>query len=470
MYRWFVAYKHIASRLITFAALLGVTLSVAVLIVVVSVMEGFRSELEKRIRGTISDIKVESTLFTGIKDPESVASGLRRVPGVQSVAPVIETLALYRSEKFGTLLETEDRNVIAVDLSNPVSMAELDEYLQAVDGPELSDVPRDVIGFLRGIFSRLPRSSAEIFSREWVEKGLWKALGWPEEIIPFKPGEFPTPILAGAQSFRQERLLPGDVVQLTSFSPTTLQPRNRKFLVAGYFKTGLYELDSKGLILAMDDAVDFLELRDPGGMPRATGFRVTADGAHGDGEALKRLRGRIEQHLEDEGILFVRAQTWREARQPLLRAVQVEKFIVSIILGVVILFAGFMIFIILTVQVVERSRDIGVLQSLGATRRGIAAIYFTIGLSLCLAGMLLGSIYGLGFALSVNTIQRWISLLTGYEVFPADVYYLDHIPVRFRTADLVFIIVPTVASSLIASVIPAWRAARRDPARALRYE
>jgi ABC-type lipoprotein release transport system permease subunit len=68
MYRWFVAYKHISSRLITFAALLGVTLSVAVLIVVVSVMEGFRSEMEKGIRGTISDIKIESTLTRGLRE------------------------------------------------------------------------------------------------------------------------------------------------------------------------------------------------------------------------------------------------------------------------------------------------------------------------------------------------------------------------------------------------------------------
>jgi lipoprotein-releasing system permease protein len=148
----------------------------------------------------------------------------------------------------------------------------------------------------------------------------------------------------------------------------------------------------------------------------------------------------------------------------------VEKFIVSIILGVVILFAGFMIFIILTVQVVEKSRDIGVLQSIGATSRGIASIFFTIGLSICLVGLFLGAVYGVAFAMSVNTIQRWVKLLTGLEVFPADIYYLDRIPVRFQPEDVLFIIIPTLAASLLASVVPALRAARKDPAVAVRYE
>jgi lipoprotein-releasing system permease protein len=137
---------------------------------------------------------------------------------------------------------------------------------------------------------------------------------------------------------------------------------------------------------------------------------------------------------------------------------------------VVILFAGFMIFIILTVQVVERTRDLGVLQSIGSSSRGIAGIYFMIGSGLCLAGTLLGTAYGIGFSLWINTIQRWIKLLTGYELFPADVYYIDKIPVRFSPDDFLFIIVPTVAASLLASIVPALRAARKDPVVALRYE
>ena len=141
----------------------------------------------------------------------------------------------------------------------------------------------------------------------------------------------------------------------------------------------------------------------------------------------------------------------------------------SVILGVIILFGGLMMFIILTLLVVEKTRDLGVLQSLGATPGSIASI-FRIGVALCTAGSILGIAHGVGFASIVNLIQRWVKVLTGYEVFPPSVYYIDKIPVQFQTLDLLSIIVPTVVVSLLASAIPAVRAARKDPVVALRYE
>ena len=113
---------------------------------------------------------------------------------------------------------------------------------------------------------------------------------------------------------------------------------------------------------------------------------------------------------------------------------------------------------------------IGVLQSLAATPKEVDSIFFRIGLVLCVTGTAIGTIYGVGFALCVNTIQRWITLLTGWKLFDPDVYYLDSIPVRFQPWDLVLIIVPTVLLSLLAARIPAVRASRKDPVVALRYE
>ena len=129
----------------------------------------------------------------------------------------------------------------------------------------------------------------------------------------------------------------------------------------------------------------------------------------------------------------------------------------------------FMIFIILTVQVVEKGRDIGILQSIGATSTGIANLFFFAGTSSGLTGLALGTLYGVSFGLGINTIQRWIHLLTGQEIFPQDIYYLDHIPVKFLPEDLAFIILTTVAVSLLASIIPARRAAKKLPTEGLRY-
>ncbi|HLU46495.1 MAG TPA: FtsX-like permease family protein, partial [Planctomycetota bacterium] len=286
----------------------------------------------------------------------------------------------------------------------------------------------------------------------------------------FDPSEDYIPAIVGLEHLRSPApLFPGMVFELTSFSPVPPHaPRSRRFIVAGYFKTGLYELDSNGVILRLEDADEFLALRGEDGELRVSAVRVTVDNEHRSEAGLLALRDRIESTLSKHDMLFLDVETWREARAAILQAVLMEKFIVSIILGVVILFAGFMIFIILTVQAVERSRDIGVLISLGATPRHIGAIYFLIGFTLCVVGTVLGAIYGIGFAVWINPIQRWIDLLTGYEVFPKDLYYLDRIPVEFNPQDLIFIIIPTVAASLIASLIPAIRAARRDPLVSLR--
>lgn len=463
MFRWFIAFRYLF-RLITLAALLAVTYSVAVLIIVVSVMEGFRMELEQRIRGATSDIRVESEIFIGLENYEEVERLVGDIPGVAATAPVVESLALFRGPWSRNV--SDERAVVGLDLSNPESVNELDSYIREALSSETagsSDIAR--------LLDRVPASTAAIFSKEWLEGPLRRlAALYSAEVRGTPPDENTIPAIVGLEHIRPPQvLLPGMTFELTSFSPVPPHaPKSRKFVVAGYFKTGLYELDAQGIILRLEDADRFLDLRGEDGNLRVSAVRVTADEAHADEADLVALRERIEAKLADAGFLFLDVQTWREARASLLQAVSMEKFIVSIILGVVILFAGFMIFIILTVQAVERSRDIGVLVSLGATPRHIGSIYFLIGIALCLGGTVLGAIYGVGFAVWINPIQRWIKILTGFEVFSQDVYYLDRIPVRFNPQDLVFIIIPTVAASLIASLIPAIRAARRDPLVSLR--
>jgi lipoprotein-releasing system permease protein len=472
VYRWFLAYKYVFSRLITLGALLAVTLSVAVLIVVVTVLEGFRSELEERIRGSTSDIKVESTMGIGLRDARRVESILRQVPGIERTHLVVETFALYqRSDDELRDRTAQDCFLVVRDLADPVTRQELDAYVRAVERPDLDELPDSFVKLADDIFAGLPRDSASLFSEEWLGTQLWKPFERPRDLRFWRsrPEDLPPPVVVGVENFRR-LLLPGDRIRLTSFAPDSFEPIAQEFLVAGYFKTGFYEQDSQAFLLRLEDAEEFLRLKDDDGTLRVSAIRVTADADHRDGEALAALRQRIEAVLRAESVYFVRTQTWREARAPLLQAVKVEKVIVSIVLGAVVLFAGFIIFIILTVQVVEKIRDIGVLQSLGATPAGIATLYFVIGCSICLAGMILGTMYGTSFALSINTIQRWIEILTGWVVFPDDIYYLDHIPVRFRVVDLVFIIATTVLASLVASVVPALRCARKPPTVGLRYE
>ena len=494
MYRWWIAYKYICSRFITVAALLAVTLSVTVLIIVVAVMEGFQSEMQDRIRGTTSDIVVESKMFLGLEKPGELRKQIEQVDGVESTAAFVQTFALYTPPSGPSGREAEDHLITAVDLGNETSRIELDRILEALprepdfsrlahylnsggNGSRGATFLNPYLALTRRLFKAQPRKAEELFAKEWIEKGLWKALGADPENIPVPNSRaLLPPIVIGVECFQRvkpfflgESLLPGSAIRLTSFTADGARPAEQDFLIVGYFKTGLYELDSKGIFLRLEDANRFLELTDSAGARKVSGIRVSVRPEHSGPQALHALKQKIETELERAGVLFVKTQTWREARATLLNAVRAEKIIVSIILGVIILFAGFMIFIILTVQVVEKGRDIGILQSVGATSRGVAQLFFFAGTSICLSGLVLGTLFGVSFGLGINTLQRWIQLLTGLEVFPKDIYYLDHIPVKFLPEDLAFIILTTIVVSLMASLIPARRAAKKLPTEGLRY-
>ena len=445
MYRSFLAYRYLFSRIITFASLVVVAASVALLLIIISVMEGFQSGLQARIRGTSAALKVESKHYIGLRNPAQVADIVAGVKDVRATAPYVETLALFRPEGRAGEDYLDDRLLRVIDLERELSVGDLERYVAAVDAP-LTYLPRDV---------------RVLFSREWAAK-LCRAREIEGETLPS--------IVVGQEALRREHILPGSIVYLTGYSPVTNLPRTKRFIVAGYFKTGLYELDSRGILMDWSSGDEFLGLRTEEGVPLASGVRAAVAPDFEDEEGLKAIRSRVQEAVERAGVLFTRTLTWREERAALIQAVRVEKAIMSLIIGMVVLFSGFMIFIILTLQVVEKTRDLGVLQSMGATSGGIVALYVSIGMTLCTFGATLGAAYGVTFCWGVNTIQRWIKLLTGYEVFPSTVYYLDTIPVRFQPWDLVFIIVPTLVVGLIASLVPALRAARNDPVVALRYE
>ncbi len=464
VYGWFIAYKYLVSRFITFAALLTVASGVALLIVILSVMEGFRTDLQDRIRGTSSDIRIESRSLTGLKDPFRLKALVERVPGVRGAVPSFESLGMCRPDP-----ESEASHFFlqALDLRGEALVGHLDEYLSAARKRAERDVndskaaERSFRFEDRGLpsIARQPGQIAELLSPAWLQAGLWEASG---ELRPRTP--LP-PVLVGYEAMQNFSLFLGRTLRLTSYSPVSLRARSAEFVVAGVFLSRDYQYDSRTIVLPLDAGADFLELRDPGTRsPGVSCLRV----AVADGDDLEAVEERIRQAVTD--VPFLRVRTWKEEKASLLRAVRIEKTVVWIILGVLILFAGFMIFIVLTVQVVEKARDLGILQSIGSTSRGIARIYLLIGSTVCFSGTVLGSAFGVAFSLSIDTIQRWLYLLVGFEVFPRSVYYIDRIPVRVAAWDLAVIIAPTVLISLLFSVIPAYWAARKDPVVALRYE
>jgi lipoprotein-releasing system permease protein len=163
-------------------------------------------------------------------------------------------------------------------------------------------------------------------------------------------------------------------------------------------------------------------------------------------------------------------QTWRDKQGPLLAAVQMETAILNVLLFLIIAVAGFGILAIFYMIVVEKTRDIGILKALGAHSRGIMGIFLAYGLSLGVVGSGAGMVLGLLFVFNINTIADWLAWITGHEVFDPTIYYFQKIPTIVEPFTVFWVVSGAILIAVMASILPAHRAARLHPVEALRYE
>ena len=163
-------------------------------------------------------------------------------------------------------------------------------------------------------------------------------------------------------------------------------------------------------------------------------------------------------------------KTWKEIGGPVIGAIAVERSILNVLLFLIIAVAGFGILAIFYMIVVEKTRDIGILKSLGASNAGVMGIFVSYGLLLGIVGSGLGTLGGVAFTRNINEIERFLSRMTGGDVFPRDIYFFDKIPVELNFWMLFWINLGAITIATAASVLPALRAAMLHPVRALRFD
>jgi hypothetical protein len=334
---------------------------------------------------------------------------------------------------------------------------------------------------------------ARIFSAEHRDR-LWER--YREAFRPYDSSrndgldeKLPPPIVVGIQA-----LLPpaplirfGSLVHLTTYSPTTHTLKTGEFLVVGAFHTGLYETDLRTVYMPLGAACEFCDLYDPE-LPDAEGFPAGGWRVSGVGIALDDYdahKQEVEQAIVRDVLPKYRERifkassasffspftmTWEERKKNLLQAVKIEKAIVSLIIGILVVFVGAIIFLILTMNVIEKRRDIGILKAIGASNGHVLSIFLLHGGAICALGLALGFTAGLEFSWHINEIHDWIHAYTGFQLFPPDIYYMDRIPVATKTSDLAQITGFTVLFGFLGSLVPAIWAARQDPIQAIRFE
>lgn len=509
MYKMLLSWRYLRTRYIALASIISVTLGVATLIVVNSVMAGFTREMNDRLHGILSDIVFESGL-DGFPDAEWHMDQIRQVIGddIAGMTAVVHVPALIRIMVRGEQ-HTRQINLIGVDKQTYANVSHFGEYLQHPENrkqlsfllrengyaPDKKDFPpsgwehrRMRTAFeeafeqgSRGVPAASP-SGAELqaaVSNFAPPEDPYRTNGGGESLVFDPTKEQHAGIIVGialctvrardAEGEVHDYYLcrPGDDVEV--IFPTageSMRPANSFFTVVDFYESQMSEYDSSFAFVPLDRLQDLRGMIDPGsGVSKVSSIQIKLK----PGADLNAARDKLRVRFPQDRYPY-RIDTWRDMQGPLLAAVRLETTILNILLFLIIAVAGFGILATFFMIVVEKTRDIGILKALGAPSTGVMSIFLSYGISLGVVGSGAGMILGLLFVWNINQIAGLLEFVTGQEVFDPTVYYFQEIPVQINAFTIAWVTAGAVAIAVMASVLPAIRAARLHPVEALRYE
>lgn len=397
--------NHFISFIALFS-ILGIALGVLVMITVLSVMNGFQTEVRERILGAASHITINATEGSGLDDWRAVMSMAANHPKVIGTAPFVRTEGMLTNGQY-------------------VSAA----FVRGIDPalePQVSDLHK---GLIVGDFAELTPGSFNMY----IGKYLARTLG----------------VYAGDKVTM--------VTPQAAVTPAGILPRLKRFTVAGIFETGHNQYDSGLAVIHMQDAARLLRLGD-----NVTGVRIKLD----DIFAAPFVGEELVASLPGA----YRVSDWTRVHANFFRAVQIEKRMMSIILTCILLIAAFNIVSMMVMTVTEKQSDIAILRTLGASPARIMRIFIIQGTVIGMFGALLGIVGGVSVAQNIDTIVPAIESLLGTKFLSPDVYLISDLPSELQWGDVSLISAAAFVITLLATIYPAWRAARVQPAEALRYE
>ena len=456
MYRSFLSWRYMHARRTNWIGIVGILVGVGALILINSIMAGFLEQSRETVRGSLSDLVIEPIVMAAEDGsavparPEPLLEAILEDERVEAAAAHLTWYAMIAREGRASAI-TEAR------LNDP-------EYGRLVGAQVIGVDAEDEL--------------ATTHLREALERRSQYGIGRVYDVDrPFDPPpdlESDEPWLGwcvlGDQLAQAHFLQRGSEINLATVVPDPesgqLRQCNRKFLVAGVFRTGENEADQSRIYVDRKEMADFLQTK-------RTYSQVVCRLRNYDREG-RAVQAALYERLTGEGLLVPKyrgqVQTWEDQRKNLLGAIRNEKALLGIMLSLVLLVAGFTVFAILSMLVTEKRRDIGILTALGAPPRGILSLYLLIGLWDALIGAALGAAIGVTMAIHIDSIEKWLSSTLGVQIFDRTVYYFDHIPSVIHPFSVAAVVGGAFVSALLFAAIPAWRAGRLHPIDALRYE
>ncbi|OGV49592.1 MAG: hypothetical protein A2X49_06430 [Lentisphaerae bacterium GWF2_52_8] len=416
---FFLAWRYLrpkrnAVSVITCISLLGVTLGVAVLMVVLAVMTGFTDLMKEKLLETTSHIQVYDYRLGYIEKPSEVVKAVKTC-GYEAMPIAYSQVLVQKDDKF------LPKAAIGIEPGTESGNLKLKEKI------------------LEGKYSL---NKGEIMISDIISRELHANVG--DKLLVHAPDRL-------ARMIHKKK----DGGYEMSKDADVYLPN--EFRITGIYSFGKYDFDRNIFFLNLDDADELFGI--PWGAASVV-YIWTNDPFNLKG-AVKHLSGKLPQY---------QLRTWQEMNQQLLGVLSVEKNMMFFLLVFIVLVAAFSITNTLITVVVQKTREIGLLKSLGASSGTVMRIFLIQGFFVGFIGTLCGTILGFSVIYWRNDIMHAYSKLTGTALFPKEFYYFNQLPAHITSFDVSVISITAVILCTVGGLIPAWRAAKLDPARALRYE
>lgn len=421
-FQFLVAWRYLKSKrkdgfisIITWLSLIGISLGVATLIIVMSVMNGFREEMLSKILGMNGHITITSSFSKSMNDFNKIVSDISN----SELSPYIK-----------------NSNFIIPIIEEQVMMASNGETLGAM-----------VRAFNKNDFEKISPTFKSVYG-----------LNMEGEAFPIlEKGD----IVIGYQLANKLGVDIGDEITFATASgrPTAFgtMPRIKSYRIGAVFNTGMSLYDSGFAFMQLDDAQLFFDMNDT--VSHIELFLNSPDDAI-------HFKSKLEKFLSPA----FRVYSWQDVNSSFVSALNVERNVMFLILTLIILVASFNIISSLVMLVKDKSHDIAVFRTIGASKKMVMQIFFIAGSSIGIVGTFFGVLLGLIISFNIEAVRQFFQNLTGTKLFPDDVYFLSELPSKVQYNEVFWVVCMALAISFLATIYPARKASKQEPIDVLRYE